>query len=103
MRIKGVGLSQLDGCYQKDESVVSRDIAGEVILVPIRQNVGDLESIYTLNETAAFIWALLDGKRTVGDIRDHVVAEFEIDKVEAEADLRELLAQLEAIGAVRKA
>ena len=43
----------LDYCYQKDPDMVSREIAGEVILVPIRRNVGDLESVYTLNETAA--------------------------------------------------
>ena len=30
--------------YKKDDSIVSRKIADEFILVPIRQNVGDLES-----------------------------------------------------------
>ena len=44
--------------YQKDASIVSREIAGEVILVPIRQNMGDMESIFTLNETASRIWEL---------------------------------------------
>ena len=42
--------------FVKDPNIVSRKIAGEVILVPIRKNVGDLESIYTLNEVAARIW-----------------------------------------------
>ena len=50
-----------DQVYRKDPSIVARQIAGEMILVPIRQNVGDLESIYLLNETALFAWQLLDG------------------------------------------
>ena len=58
-------MPNLTDTYQQDPSIVSREIAGEVILVPIRNNVGDLESIYTLNETAARIWALLDGDHTL--------------------------------------
>ena len=53
----------LDAVFCHDPNIVDRNIAGEVILVPIRNNVGDLESIYTLNETAARIWELLDGVR----------------------------------------
>ena len=80
--------------------MVSREIAGEAILVPIRQNVGDLESIYTLNETAARVWELIDGKNTVRDIRDAIVTEFAVDEDEAEEDLVELLRDLESISAI---
>ncbi len=83
-------MPNLTDTYQQDPSIVSREIAGEVILVPIRNNVGDLESIYTLNETAARIWALLDGEHTLADVRDAIVAEFEVEADEAEADLMEL-------------
>ncbi len=48
--------------YMHDPSIVSRSIAGEVILVPIKKNVGDLESIYTLNDTGARIWELIDSQ-----------------------------------------
>ena len=98
----GTSLASLDACYRQDPSIVSREIAGETILVPIRQNVGDLESIYTLNETAARVWALLDGRRSVRGVRDTIVDEFEVSVDEAEQDILELLAQLEAIGAVAR-
>ena len=91
----------LEVVYLQDPSIVSRNIAGEMILVPIRYNVGDLESIYTLNETAARIWELLDGERTLVAIRDVIVAEFEVEADEAERDMLELVAQLEGIGAVQ--
>ena len=55
--------------YKKSDSIVSRKIADEFILVPIRQNVGDMESIYALNETSARIWELIDGKIKVRDMK----------------------------------
>jgi len=95
-------LSTLDTCYRQDPSIVSREIAGETILVPIRQNVGDLESIYTLNQTGARIWALLDGERSVRTIREAIAEEYEVSPGEAVQDILELLAQLETIGAVAR-
>ena len=91
----------LDACYRHDPNIVDRNIAGEVILVPIRNNVGDLESIYTLNETAARIWELLDGERTLAEVRDTIVAEFDVEAAGAEADLLELVGQLVAAEAIR--
>ena len=91
----------LSSRYRHDDTIEDRESAGEVILVPIRNNVGDLESIYTLNETAACIWALLDGEHTLAEVRDTVVAEFEVEPGEAEADLLELVGQLESIQAIR--
>ena len=96
-------MTNLDTLYSHAANIVSREIAGEVILVPIRDNVGDLNSIYTLNETAATIWALLDGEHTLAQVRDTVVAEFETTAIEAEGDLLELIAQLEHVGAVQQA
>ena len=95
-------MAQLDYCYQKAPDMVSREIAGEVILVPIRRNVGDLESVYTLNETAALAWTLFDGSLTVNQIQDKIVSEYEVDEDEAQRDLIELIQQLEEIGAIVK-
>jgi len=88
--------------FKHSPSIVSRSIAGEMILVPIRKNVGDLESIYTLNETGARIWELIDGQRSSADIHKQVEAEYEIDPVDAEQDLLELLENLLEEGALEK-
>ncbi len=95
-------MNYLDRCYQKSPDIVSRKIADEVILVPIRQNVGDLESIYTLNEVAVRIWELIDGERKMGEIKDTIVEEFAVSLEEAEKDLRELLQKLEEIEGIKK-
>ena len=93
-------MSFLDKVYKKSDSIVSRKIADEFILVPIRQNVGDLESISTLNEVAARIWELIDGKMKVREIKDKIIKEFEVTPQQAEKDLIEYLQQLEGIEAI---
>jgi len=90
----------LDKVYKKSDSIVSRKIADEFILVPIRQNVGDLESISTLNEVAARIWELIDGKMKVREIKDKIVEEFDVTPQQAEKDLIEYLKQLKKISAI---
>ena len=90
----------LEKRFAKSPDIVFREIAGEVILVPIRRNVGDLESIYTLDEVAARIWELLDGEKSGIEIKEEMLQEFEVTPEELENDLIEFLQQLEAIGAI---
>lgn len=97
---KGGTLTDLTSIYHHDPSMVARNIAGEVILVPIRSNVGDLDSIYTLNETAAFVWEQFDGVRTLADVVEALVAEFDVEAEQAAQDVLDLAAQLEAVQAV---
>lgn len=91
----------IESCFAKHPSVVSRKIADELILVPIRKKAGEVESIYTLNGVACRIWELIDGERRLAEIRDIVTQEFEVSEEEAEADMMEFMRQLETIGAVR--
>ena len=86
--------------YFKSDSIVFRKIGDEFILVPIRHNVGDLDSIYTLNETAARIWELIDGKRSLHEIKNMMIEEYDVTPAGAENDLIEHLQQLEGIKAV---
>jgi hypothetical protein len=87
--------------YEKDESLVHREIENEVILVPVKQEVGDLSKIYTLNETAAYVWEIIDGKRRVQDIIELMVDRFDVDRETAREDLSEFVAQLTTIGGVK--
>lgn len=93
-------MNYLEKCFDKSPNIVSRKIADEVILVPIRQNVGDLESIYTLNEVGVFIWEFLDGKRKAKEIKEMIVEAFDVSPEEAEKDLIEFLLKLEKIGGI---
>ena len=88
------------GRYEKDSLIVTRKIGNELILVPIRQNVGDLQCIYTLNEVASRIWQLIDGVRTVEEIASVLTEEYEVQAQEAEADVVDFLTQMKDIEAI---
>ncbi|MBN2119702.1 MAG: PqqD family protein [Candidatus Omnitrophica bacterium] len=84
----------LDKRYKKNPDIVFRKIAEESILVPISNNVGDLQSIYTLNEVASRIWELIDPEISLTRIRDKLAEEFDVSVKEAEQDLKEFLDNL---------
>jgi len=88
--------------YRRSESMVSRRIAGEAVLVPIRNQVGMLDSIYALNETAALVWETLDGEQPLSQALARITAEFEVDEAQAGRDLLVLIADLTGLGAVEK-
>ena len=93
-------MQTLDRVYQKNQNFVFRQIDDETLLVPIKDNVGDLGSIYNLNPVAAFVWQHLDGKKTLNDIKDLMTGEFEVSDPDAEQDLMEFVGQLEKIDAI---
>jgi len=95
-------MGNLDRIYKKNENLVFRKIEDETILVPIKDNVGDMGSIYNLNEMAAFVWEQLDGKKSLQDIKNKLLEEYEVSAKEAEGDLLEYISQLKEIEAVTR-
>lgn len=93
-------MQQIDRVFCKSENIVFRQIDDETILVPIKNNVGDMGAIYNLNEVGAYVWEHLDGRKTLFDIKNLVADEFEVSMQEAEGDLMEFINQLEKIEAV---
>jgi hypothetical protein len=68
--------------------------------VPIKDNLGDMGSIYNLNEVGAFIWEQLDGHKTLSEINKMLTDEFDIPELESEEDLIEFVNQLKEIDAI---
>ena len=75
-------------------SVVTRKTGNEYILVPVANNIADMNSVYTLNETGAFIWELIDGKRDLEEIISELVKEYEIDESSAREDVHSFLEKM---------
>ena len=80
-------MTGLKSILSHSPSVVTRKTGNEYVLVPITNNIADMNSVYTLNETGAFIWEQIDGKRNVEDIISSLTEEFDIDNKNAEADV----------------
>ena len=80
--------------FVRSESVVSRVIAEETLIVPIRQGVGDLGSIYTLNPVASAIWNALSEPRSKDEIVQVLQQEFDGEVEAVSSDVDAFLAEM---------
>lgn len=80
--------------FKKNKSIVSRKVADEMLLVPVRGHLADMERIFTLNPVAEHIWEQLDGERQMEEIRDSILDTFDVAEEEAEADISEFIGDL---------
>ncbi len=83
----------LSKVFKKNDNVVSRRIAGEFLLVPVKGKLADMQRIFTLNPVAEYIWQGLDEKN-LNDICNGVVSTFEVKREQAEKDIREFIEEL---------
>ncbi len=77
--------------FNKKSLFSTRNVGGELILVPVKNKVADMNEIFTLNEVGCFIWDNIDGKKNMDDIVNILVSEFDVDEDTARNDLSEFL------------
>src|SRR3981081_518808 len=85
--------------YAADKrSFVTRQIAGETLIMPVAGRVADLESIYVLNEVGSRIWQLVGSPTTADRIAEVVAREFDVSAERAAGDVAAFLGALDARG-----
>jgi hypothetical protein len=89
--------------YRKKADVVLRHVAGEVLLVPIRGQLADMDRIYILNETGERVWELLDGARPVSALAQAICEHYDVTLSEALQDVKALVEDLAAAGLLEQA
>src|ERR1700734_3122424 len=96
--IEAVGIS--DVRFARKGEFVTRTITGEVVIVPVRGQIGDLDAIYHFNEVGGFIWNLFDGRTSVHDIAQAVREEFDGAPEDPERDMLEFVGVLQSAGII---
>jgi hypothetical protein len=74
-----------------------RKTSGKFIVLPLGGEL-DLGSLITLNETGAFLWRLMETETTKEALVEALLAEYDVEKARAEADLEALLAKMSDAG-----
>jgi hypothetical protein len=82
------------------DNLVTRQIAGETIVVPIAGSVGELNAIYTLNPIGTMIWEMLKVATPDRMIINRLCQEYEIAPEAAASDLTAFLDSLRAAGLI---
>jgi hypothetical protein len=86
--------------WRPSENIVTRKIADETILVPISGNLANMQRIFSVNEVGESVWALMDGRRSIKDIKQALMNEFEVKEEQLDADLFEFIEHLRQSGLV---
>ena len=82
------------------KKVILRAVADEYILVPVGDTVMEYNGIFIMTESARLLWdAINDGKERE-ELPDVLLAEYDIDRATAEADVNEFLGRLSAYGII---
>lgn len=95
--------AELGHVYRRGDRIVTRSIAGECVLVPLASRGVDVDSMYNLNPTAAFVWDQLDGSRDGEAIVGALVDHYQVDRGTAARDYLELVGALAGLGIARLA
>lgn len=75
-------------------NAVIRRINNECLLIPLTADIADMDSLYRLNDTGAFIWEAIDGERSICDITVMMAEEFDVEKEEALKDILEFITEV---------
>lgn len=81
----------LDSIPSHSPAIVTKNTGEEYVLVPVINNIADMDSLFTLNETGAFIWEQIDGKKSVRQIVTALTREYNIPVRIAEDDVLEFI------------
>ena len=91
---KETGTDIWNRIFKKNKDIVSRKIAGELFVVPIRGKLADMQRIFALNPVAEYIWEALDEQKSLHDIRTHILSHYDIEKKQADSDIVEFIEEL---------
>ncbi len=90
----------LEKQYFRNEQFISRQIADEFLLIPVAHQLNGNHWLFVLNEVGAQIWELIDHDRSVQQIGQLLLEEFDATPEQLEEDLLRVLDQLQELGAI---
>lgn len=85
----------LDIVVKRRAGLLEAEVDGEIVGLHVEKG-----TCYGFNATATRVWGLIETPRTVSDIRDALLEEYDVEPAICEAELAELLKELEADGLV---
>jgi Coenzyme PQQ synthesis protein D (PqqD) len=84
-----------DMMVRRTGELIETTVDGELVALHV-----DNGTCYGFNGTATRIWSLIEQPRRLSELKEELLSEFEVDPAVCEAQLKELLKELEADGLV---
>ncbi len=80
--------------------LVKRDIAGDIILVPVGAATSSIQGLITINDTGAAIWDALPEAENEEAIVDKLYEQFDAERDELRKDVDEFLDKLRELNVI---
>ncbi len=93
----------LDIRFEREPTMITRRVAGEIILIPVTRRMGEESALYTLDVVAAYLWERLDGQHTGRDLIEVLESAYTVEREQSAQDVRTFLEQLQSMQATRPA
>lgn len=87
--------------YQRNNDYIFRKIVNETILVPIQQDVSDMDGIYAMNDVASTLWDRLENPATSQELAQALLEEYDAPREVIAQDVERFLKDLLNIGALK--
>ena len=76
---------------QRSDTVLSSPLSGAIVMMNIESG-----NYFDLDGTGARIWSLIESPRTVGDLCDELMVEFDVDRETCLSQVIEFIGELSA-------
>lgn len=86
--------------YRRSDRVAFRQVADEILIVPIRSEPSQKVQFFSLNPTAARLWVWLERERDLDQLTRLVCDHYEVSADRARADVEACCRQLLDLGAI---
>ena len=78
-------------CFVKVTVLLKKSIGTEKVLVPLTDNVADMNKVFNLNELGAFVFDAIDGQKSLADVLGALLNEYEVSQEVAEKDMEHFI------------
>jgi hypothetical protein len=86
----------------RNSATVSREIAGETLVVPICAGIGDMEAVYSFNGLGGQLWRLLEENHAEDDLIAWVTRNYQVGRDVVATDIQNFLEDLKEVGLVKQ-
>ena len=84
----------------RNENFILRQVADMTIIVPVGTATERFPGMISVNDTGVFLWDMLETEQSVQSMSEALTEEYQVEREQAEADVKAFLAKLEQAGAV---
>lgn len=89
---------QLSARYRQSDDIVTRKVMDDILLVPIKREIANMDYVFTINHAGYFIWSQLDGSSSLDQITELVANRYDAPLETIKRDVCALLSELSAAG-----